>query len=331
MALKKFPIINIYITISKKDLGLKLTIREKYGACRAKSQDFLSEDQGILPKKELDKAKLITYEWFNHYSIKPWGKMSSKKAPDFQKAKKNRVFQDVVDQIQEAILDQRLTPGDVLPPERKLRETFNISRGTLREALRVLEQKGLIEIRVGTTGGSVVRQAGMEQLTETFALLIRSGSLSVMEVGQFRTGVEGKTAALAAQRASALEIKILETMLKKAEQMNARGNDGWEDFLDIDQEIHKELAKISKNSLYILVSGMIHDNIRQYYDKFLENTPGRMAENLKDLEEMVFAVKNHLPQEAERVAENHVHKFIVHMKKKEALLANRQPKATAKP
>jgi hypothetical protein len=46
---------------------------------------------------------------------------------------------------------------------------------------------------------------------------------------------------------------------------------------------------------------------------------------------MVFAVKNHLPQEAERVAENHVHKFIVHMKEKEALLANRQPKATAKP
>lgn len=257
--------------------------------------------------------------------------MSAKKGPDFQKAKKNRVFQDVVNQIQEAIIDRKLAPGDILPPERQLRESFNISRGTLREALRVLEQKGLIEIRVGTTGGSIVRQAGMEQLTETFTLLIRSGSLSVMDVGQFRTGVEGKTAALAAQRASAGEIKILETMLKKAEQLNARGSDGWEEFLDIDQEIHKELAKISKNSLYILVSEMVHDNIRQYYDKFLENVQGRMAENLKDLEEMVLAVKNHQPLEAERVAENHVHKFIVHMKEKEALLANRQPKATAKP
>ncbi len=257
--------------------------------------------------------------------------MTPRKRPDFQKAKKNRVFQDVVNQIQEAILDRRLAPGDVLPPERQLRETFNVSRGTLREALRVLEQKGLIEIRVGTAGGSIVRQAGMEQLTETFVLLIRSGSLSVMDVGQFRKGVEGKTAALAAQNASAREIRDLEALLKQAEQLNARGDIGWEDFLDIDQEIHKELAKISKNSLYILVSEMIHDNIRQYYDKFLENTPGRMAENLKDLEEMIAAVRNHLPHEAERIAENHVHKFIVLMEKKEALLANRQPKATAEP
>ncbi|MDY0374374.1 MAG: GntR family transcriptional regulator [Desulfobacterium sp.] len=257
--------------------------------------------------------------------------MPPKKKPHFQKAKKNRIFQDVVDQIQEAILDRRLTPGDMLPPERQLRETFNVSRGTLREALRVLEQKGLIEIRVGAAGGSIVRQAGMEQLMETFALLIRSGSLSVMDVGQFRTGVEGKTAALAAQKASDREVRALETMLKQAKQMNARGDTGWENFLDIDQEIHKMLAKISKNSLYILVSEMVHDNIRQYYDKFLENTPGRMAENLKDLEDMIAAVRTHQPNEAERVAEEHVHKFIVHMEEKEALLAVPKPKAADEP
>jgi DNA-binding GntR family transcriptional regulator len=156
---------------------------------------------------------------------------------------------------------------------------------------------------------------------ETFALLIRSGSLSVMDVGQFWMGVEGKTAALAAQRASDQEARTLKTMLKHAKQMNARGDAGWENFLDVDQEIHKMLAKISKNSLYILVSEMVHDNIRKYYDKFLENTPGRMAENLKDLEDMIAAVRNHQPHEAERVAEEHVHKFIVHMEEKEALLA----------
>lgn len=63
---------------------------------------------------------------------------------------------------------------------------------------------------------------------------------------------------------------------------------------------------------------MVHNNIRQYYDKLLENTPGRMAENLKDLEDMIAAVRTHQPHEAERVAEEHVHKFIVHMEEKEA-------------
>jgi DNA-binding FadR family transcriptional regulator len=57
----------------------------------------------------------------------------------FQAAKQTKVFQDVVEQIQGAILDGRLKTGDTLPSERQLKEMFNISRGTLREALRVLE------------------------------------------------------------------------------------------------------------------------------------------------------------------------------------------------
>lgn len=57
----------------------------------------------------------------------------------FQEARQNRTFQNVIDQIQEAILQGRLKAGDKLPPERELKEMFNTSRGTLREALRVLE------------------------------------------------------------------------------------------------------------------------------------------------------------------------------------------------
>ena len=52
----------------------------------------------------------------------------------FQQAKQNRVFQDVVDQIQEAILQGKLTPGSRLPAERELTDIFKASRGTLREA-----------------------------------------------------------------------------------------------------------------------------------------------------------------------------------------------------
>ena len=71
----------------------------------------------------------------------------------FQAAKQTKVFQDVVEQIQEAILDGRLTAGQTLPAERELKEMLSISRGTLREALRVLEHKGLIEIKLGVGRG----------------------------------------------------------------------------------------------------------------------------------------------------------------------------------
>ena len=60
----------------------------------------------------------------------------------FQAAKQTKVFQDVVEQIQEAIFDGRLETGQTLPAERELKAMFNISRGTLREALRVWNKKG---------------------------------------------------------------------------------------------------------------------------------------------------------------------------------------------
>ena len=75
----------------------------------------------------------------------------------FRAAKQNRIFQDVVEQIQEAIIEGHLKVGDRLPPERELKEMLQTSRSTLREALRVLEQKGLIEIKLGMGGGAVVK------------------------------------------------------------------------------------------------------------------------------------------------------------------------------
>ena len=68
--------------------------------------------------------------------------------PLFRAARQNRIFQDVVEQIQDAIIEGRLRAGDKLPAERELKDLLKTSRSTLREALRVLEHKGLIEIKV---------------------------------------------------------------------------------------------------------------------------------------------------------------------------------------
>ncbi|MEA1969415.1 MAG: GntR family transcriptional regulator [Thermodesulfobacteriota bacterium] len=240
-------------------------------------------------------------------------------SPDFQKAKKNRIFQDVIEQIQEAIFSRKLNPGDLLPPERELRECFNISRGTLREALRVLEHKGLIEIKVGTGGGSVIKHAGVEQLTESIALLIRSRSLSLFDIGEFREGMEGKIAWLASKRADNNDIARLKKLLSLSEAAVKQGLSAWGNFIDVDQKIHKELALISKNSLYTYTSQVIHDNIGKYYDKYLDKTLNRMKENLQDLQDIVSSVENHMPEKAAMFAEKHVHRFNIRMREKETL------------
>ena len=116
----------------------------------------------------------------------------------FQKARQNRIFQDVVEQIQEAILQGTLNPGDKLPPERELKEMFGASRGTLREALRILEQKGLITIKIGVAGGAVVNALSTDQVSESLDLLIRYQKASLKDLAEFREGVEGLVAGLKA-------------------------------------------------------------------------------------------------------------------------------------
>ena len=245
------------------------------------------------------------------------------KSLGFQKAKKNRIFQDVVDQIQEAILSNELKSGDMLPAERDLRETFNVSRGTLREALRVLEHKGLIEIRLGTSGGAIVKNTGMEQLNETLALLIRSGELSVFDVGEFRAGIEEKVAFLAAKRADENRIEVLDKLLQEAGRLTEIGVSAWDDFLDTDQEIHKKIAEFSGNTLYRFVNDVIQDNIRRYYDKFLDVTQERMEQNYQDLEELISAIRNKDENRAAQIAQQHVYAFNSWMREKEAVKAGK--------
>ncbi|MCK7504178.1 MAG: GntR family transcriptional regulator [Desulfobacterales bacterium] len=110
----------------------------------------------------------------------------------FQTAKPTKVFQEVVAQIEEAILAGRIETGQTLPSERELKEMFQISRGTLREALRVLEQKGLIEIRLGVGGGSVVRAVDAGRVSESLGLLIRSQKVSLQPPGRIPRGGGGQ-------------------------------------------------------------------------------------------------------------------------------------------
>ena len=85
------------------------------------------------------------------------------------------------------------------------------------------------------------------------------------------------------------------------------------------KKIHKELAQISKNSLYSYITQVIHDNIGKYYDKYLDKTLNRMKENLQDLQDIVSSVENHIPEKAAMFAEKHVHRFNIRMREKEAL------------
>ncbi len=232
----------------------------------------------------------------------------------FKKAKQSRVFQDVVEQIQDAIINGELAPGTKLPPERELKDMFTTSRGTLREALRVLEQKGLIEIKLGVSGGAIVKHIDSEPFVESLALLIRSGGVSLQHLAEFRIKLEGGLVELAATRATKEDIKEMESIYHQAKAYYEKND--WENFLKTDEKMHSYIGTMTRNPVFQFVQNCIHDNIHQYYDEYLPMNKERTLENLTDFEKIITAMKTNDAKKASAIIRDHVKRFNDKMQEK---------------
>lgn len=227
----------------------------------------------------------------------------------FKKTNQQRLFEDLVAQIEGAILDGRLKAGDKLPSQRDLVAMFQTSRGPLREALRVLEQKGLLDIKRGVRGGAVIRQPGMAPIAESLGLLVRHRKITLAELSEFREGVEGNVAAIAAQRAAKTNIDQLKTLLAQARQLADTGVSAWSSFCQVDNQIHVAIAKAAGNRVYEFVLRMVHDNIQQYYEAHPLRDQQFMQENYRDLSDIVAAIEKQQTTAVRSLMQSHVRRF----------------------
>ncbi len=236
--------------------------------------------------------------------------------PMFREVRQSRIFEDVVEQIEEAVLTGRLKAGDRLPAERELKEMLKTSRSTLREALRVLEQKGLIEIRLGTGGGAVVKSISSDQISQSLGLLIRSQQVSLAQLAEFRERFEGDVVALAASRAEGADLAPLRAYLEEAGKC-ARGGDAYlETFLELDKKIHLFFAQMTRNPIYISILTTLHDNINLYFKRYLIMATREMEENLADLYDVVAAIEQRDAEKARELLRAHVRRFNTYMEQR---------------
>jgi DNA-binding FadR family transcriptional regulator len=236
----------------------------------------------------------------------------------FKKTSRNRVFQNLVDQIQNAILEGRLKPGDKLPPQRTLMEMFQTSRASIREALRVLEQKGLIEVTLGVQGGAVVTTTNTDPITEVLTLLMHQKQVSLDHLEEFRLSVEGDVTALAARKARADDIQQLHRILADTRNHLRNGQPDVRAFLKADIDLHIALAEITGNPVFVAVVKMVHETILGYYDRFTFRHPAVLEENYRDLCAIVDAVETGDPDAARRLARQHVQRFNRYMQEESA-------------
>lgn len=140
----------------------------------------------------------------------------------FRRVTVDRVSQVIVDQIKGLMREGKLANGDRLPSERDMCQRFGVSRVTVREALRVLEASGLIQIRVGSRGGAFVASPTKERLGEGLADLMTLGPLTPANVTEARSVIEVGILPLVVERATEQDIAGLRRLIDEGYEALSR-------------------------------------------------------------------------------------------------------------
>jgi DNA-binding FadR family transcriptional regulator len=135
----------------------------------------------------------------------------------FNPVSTGRVSQIIVEQIRDLVRTGRLKPGDRLPSERDLCERFGVSRVTVREALRVLESSGLVQIFVGARGGAFVTSPTSERVGAGLADLLTLSPLTAAGVTEARMVFELGILPLVIERATEQDIEELDALCDAAD------------------------------------------------------------------------------------------------------------------
>src|SRR5918912_798479 len=136
---------------------------------------------------------------------------------DFTPVSTGRISAEIVDQIKAAIRDGRLAPGDQLPAERELTKQLGVSRVSVRDALRMLEAHGLVEVRVGARGGAFVTAPAPKLVGEGIGDMLRLADVGPADLTEARMVFELGILELACERATEDDLRELEDICDRAD------------------------------------------------------------------------------------------------------------------
>jgi len=163
----------------------------------------------------------------------------------------------VANHLQQLIVENKLKHGGRMPSERYLAEQFGVSRTVVREAVRSLVSKGLLEVLAGS--GASIRAEPIAAAANSMSLLltlgISMGQLDLAKVVEIRRVLEVEIASLAADRATPDHTSLMEDILQEAE----RGIDDEDQFMSSDIAFHALLAKAADNGLFSVILGSISE------------------------------------------------------------------------
>jgi DNA-binding FadR family transcriptional regulator len=181
----------------------------------------------------------------------------------FEPLKSKRTFEQIADQMRQLIYSGTFKPGDRLMSERELANQFRTGRMVVREALRTLENSGLIRIKQGSSGGVFINDANTKVITRSISDMIKIGNVTLRELIETRLEIEMIILNFAIARINPEDLDLLKKNIEDSEQQILAGIRP----LETNLNFHLLLAKASKNTLF----EMIIESIMEVSKIFLQS------------------------------------------------------------
>jgi len=227
--------------------------------------------------------------------------MSNKDIPVLEALKRTPgLVERTESQLENLIVSGSFQPGQRMPSERELGQQLGISKTVVREAIRSLAARGLVEVRAGS--GTYIRQVNNDMVTRPVALLLRSSVVDVEHIHEVRVSLEVQIAGLAARRASEEDLAAMRQTIAALEvpEIPAMA------FAEADVAFHKSLADGARNPLFSVLANAAHDVM-------IEVRLLAYAANPQSVERAVYyhswildTVRRHDVEEARRAMEEHL-------------------------
>jgi GntR family transcriptional repressor for pyruvate dehydrogenase complex len=219
----------------------------------------------------------------------------------FTPAAPQRAFDIILRQMRDRIRNGELRPGDRLPSERELVDHFKVSRNTVREAVRMLEVSGLVEVKRGAAGGVFVSEGSTSHLSRSMSDMLSLASFSLNDLLEVRLWIGSTIAKIACDRGTETDFELLQGNIELTQEATKAGD--WEKRSEANHEFQNLLAAACHNPIMLVVQRSITEVIRE-----VVSTVGPMRD-----ERLLASKIKLLGHLRERDAEAAVHQMEMHL------------------
>ncbi|MFZ7104061.1 MAG: FadR/GntR family transcriptional regulator [Peptococcaceae bacterium] len=209
----------------------------------------------------------------------------------------------IVEQIKEMIISHELKPGDKLPSENELCDMFNVSRTSIREAVKILSGLGFLKIRRGL--GIFVEELDVTHIINQLSPILIQREDDLLDIVRVRKILETHAAAWAAENAKPEDIREMEAAVEHSQELVDSGLANGENLPEANLNFHMVLARSTGSKILFRIMQSLWDILSEAR-KITVQLPGRKKKSVSGHKEILKAIKNRDPLAAQKAMLEHL-------------------------